>query len=915
MTLRFYPLTLLVVLGTAPTSAAQLGNFTYQPNGAGITITRFFCQEGKVAVPDTIEGLPVTAIEDSAFRECTGLVDITIPESVTRIGPRAFADCRALTRFRIPDGVTHIEDGAFGRCVSLTDVSISDTVTAIGEGTFSDCSSLTAVTIPSGVTRIGEYAFSGCTSLTAIRVDDRSSSFFSLDGVLFDYYGTTLILCPLGKSGGYAIPDGVTRIAKNAFSWCSRLTELTIPDSVTTIGEESFSFCHGLTELTMPDSVIDVGRSAFLGCYGLTNITWSTGVTRIETYAFAYCTNLAALVIPDVVLSIGNSAFAGCMSLTSVTIPHGVTSVGDYAFQACSSLTNATLGKGVSQLGLGVFDGCDNLNVIDVDVLNPVYSSLEGVLFDRSRSTLLHWPEGKTGHYTIPAGVGTIEDRAFFRSTRLTGVTIPDSVTRIGKLAFAQCNGLTDVMIPGSVNRIEESAFGDCQGLTKVSIEEGVSCIEAWTFAGCISLSEIGLPDNVTTIGASAFNGCSSLPRLDLPRSLVSIGESAFGGCARLTTLEVDVLNPAFSTLDGVLFDKVRTTLILCPEGKAGDYAIPDGVSRIGERAFSYCTQLSSIAIPDSVTELGDYAMTGCYSLSSVRIPPYVTAIGARPFSGSTNLSVIEVDPANIAFSSHEGVLIDRAAAAVMVCPEGKIGMYTIPEGIVSIGDYAFARCTRLTTLTVPQTVATLGEWTFFNCTHLTAAYFAGEAPDTADWSSVFVEVPGVIVFYRAGMIGWTPTPPFLNRPTAKWLDRIQYSDWLPTSGLPRSFPEATAEADDPDGDGMSNVAEMLAGTDPSDRNSVLVLEREPRPDDLSAEDRGPLRPDQHALYFRSVPGKQYALQWNDSLSGPPPPVPWTSWSPTGLWRVESVMTAVATQTRAEIDYPASAFYRIILAQ
>lgn len=788
-------------------------------------------------------------------------------------------------------------------------------VIEIGEGAFSDCRSLTKLSIPVFVLRIGVTAFWGCVNLTAIQVHELNPSFLGLDGVLFDHDGRTLILCPEGKSGNYAIPDGVTHVERNAFSWCSRLTGITIPDSVTSLGEESFSSCSGLAEITIPNGVVALGRSAFQGCHGLTNVSLSTGLTRIESRVFSYCTSLANLSIPDSINHIEYQAFAGCLSLPSVTIPQGVSGIGDYAFQGCSGLTNASLGNGLSQLGVGVFEDCSNLTAIDVDALNAVYSSLEGVLFDGSRSTLLRCPGGKAGAYVIPAGVETIEDRAFFRSARLTGVSIPGSVTRIGKLAFADCHGLTDVLIPGSVHILEEYAFADCRDLTQVSIEKGVSHIREGTFGGCLSLSEINLPDTVTTIGAWAFNGCSSLPRLVLPRSLVSIGELAFGGCARLTALEVDVRNPTFSTLDGVLFDRNRTTLILCPQGMTGDYAIPDGVSRVGEGAFAFCTRLTSIAIPDSVTELGDYAMTGCHSLTRVMIPPNVTAIGVRPFSGSTNLSIIAVDPANIAFRSHEGVLIDRVAGALIVCPQGKIGSYSIPEGIVSIGDYAFAGCTRLTIVTVPQSLAKLGQWAFVHCTHLVGTYFTGNVPAAVDWSSVFVGAPGVIVYHRPSANGWTPVPPELDRPMARWLDPIQYGDWLPTSGLLNSYPASTAEADDPDGDGMSNVAEMLAGTDPTDRASALVLELAPRPQDLAEEDRLPLQPGQYAIYFRSVPGKHYGIQWIETLDGPRMVLGmygWMLYDPA--WHTEAVVTAKTSQTRFVFDHPRT-FCRVVLAQ
>jgi len=174
--------------------------------------------------------------------------------------------------------------------------------------------------------------------------------------------------------------------------------------------------------------------------------------------------------------------------------------------------------------------------------------------------------------------------------------------------------------------------------------------------------------------------------------------------------------------------------------------------------------------------------------------------------------------------------------------------------------------------------------------------YFEGDAPVVAPYGLV---VPG-IVYYRAGTTGWGPT--FAGRPTALWIDPPIYSDWLPSTGLLIQYPNASAEADDPDRDGMSNYAEMLAGTDPIDRASLLTLERVPRPNDLTEADRTPIGAGQHAVYFRSVPGKRYGVQWADAVDGP--------------WNTTTVVTASTTQTRWVFDKPATqAFYRVLLAQ
>jgi hypothetical protein len=303
---------------------------------------------------------------------------------------------------------------------SITGVTIPSSVTNIGYGALA-FNSLTNVTIPNSVTSIGDSAFSDCSRLTAVEVDPLNSSYSAVDGVLFDKGQTTLIQYPIGKTDNYySVPTGVTTIYNDAFLYCFNLASVTIPNSVTNIGD-----------------------SAFEGC-GLTNATIPNGVTGI-----------------------GNSAFNGCGSLTSIVIPNSVTSIGLEAFQYCTRLTNVTIPNSVTSIGNGAFDYCTSLTAISVETNNPAYSSISGVLFNQNQTTLIQYPGGKVGSYSIPNSVTSIGDHAF-RACVLTDITIGNSVTNIGDSCFFRCDALTSVTIGKSVTNIGAGAFEVCWGLTKV---------------------------------------------------------------------------------------------------------------------------------------------------------------------------------------------------------------------------------------------------------------------------------------------------------------------------------------------------------------------------------------------------------------------------------------------------------------
>ena len=202
--------------------------------------------------------------------------------------------------------------------------------------------------------------------------------------------------------------------------------------------------------MTIPNSGTSLGDFAFWDCGSLTNVTIGTNVTSIGDFAFSGVSSLTSVTIPNSVTSIGDSVFSGCGSLTSVTIPNSVTSLGDFAFSDCGSLTNVTIPNSVTSIGVGAFSYCFGLTAITVDTRNAVYSDVDGVLFNQSLTTLVEYPRGIAGSYTIPNSVTNIGEDAFFYSPGLTSVTIPSGVTSIGDSAFSWCTSLTSVYFQGN---------------------------------------------------------------------------------------------------------------------------------------------------------------------------------------------------------------------------------------------------------------------------------------------------------------------------------------------------------------------------------------------------------------------------------------------------------------------------------
>ena len=396
------------VLETEVLPKGYSSGFDYQVNADGETLTITGigdCEDAEVGIPKSINGYTVTAIGENAFSEQTQITQIALPETLTSIGTRAFYGCTGLTEFTLPKSVT-----------------------SIGTQIFYNCSNLSTV-------------YYNC------NYGSLSNQFMSVASI------KTVIF-------------GGTEIPYYALNYCSNVTSVIIGDSVTSIGEKAFYGCSSLTSIEIGASVTSIGDFAFYDCRSLTSIEIPDSVTSIGKGAFDSCTSLISIGIPDSVTFIGYSAFFGCSSLTSVVIPDSVTYIGEYIFFYCSSLTSVVIGGSVTYIGNYAFYGCSSLTSIEVSENNANYSSLNGNLYNKDKTTLIQYAIGKKdSEFKIPDSVTSIGEGAFYECYSLTSVVIGGSVTSIGWQAFYDCRSLTSVVIPDSVTSIVEAAFYECNNL------------------------------------------------------------------------------------------------------------------------------------------------------------------------------------------------------------------------------------------------------------------------------------------------------------------------------------------------------------------------------------------------------------------------------------------------------------------
>ena len=627
----------------------------------------------------------------------------------------------------------------------VEELDIPDSVIKLEGDVFKKCKRITRIRIPESVTSIDRDVFSGCEKLERIEVSDENPVYKSINGMLLTNENGELIFAPRGIKGDIQIPEDVRSIGENAFkdctelksitilslffhkienhtfSGCTGLTSITIPESVTKIGECAFCGCKGLTSISIPEDVRSIGENAFKDCTELKSITiLSLFFHKIENHTFSGCTGLTSITIPRSVTEIGEGAFRGCTGLTNITIPDGVTEIGSNVFRDCTGLTSITISKSVTEIEEGAFNGCIELEYINVATENSVYKSIDGVLYNKDGTEVIHVPEGFKGPLYIRENVTDIRNDAFNGCTRLVGIEVANENPIWKSENGMLFNNERTVLI-----LVSKGIKGE------LDIPKGVIKIGSRAFEGCTGLTSITIPDSIEEIGALAFSGCEKLTKIILPESVTEIKEFTFAGCARLTNI---IIPDSIKEIDGAaFFDCTGLTSVI----------IPKGVNRIGMGAFMRCTGLKHIIIQDGVTEFGWLAFNECTSLKSITLPKSVKEIFnflGSAFGGCTQLERIEVVAENSVYKSIGGVLYNKDGTEIIRVPEGFKGSFHIPEGVTSIGFYAFDGCTEVTSITIPESL--VGIWIGWGLEHCSGL----ECIEVEDGNPVYKSINGMLL-------------------------------------------------------------------------------------------------------------------------------------------------------------------------
>ena len=740
------------------TPAALLADdFLYEIRDSVLFITGYTGSGGVVTIPSTLDGHPVEAIGENAFQGCVSLESVTLcaPRSL-ELGTEAFACCTGLTEVAfLGHAPQQVDANIFAGSPHVT---VYCQPRGLGWGTTLAGRPVVRRPFNYSVSPRGEATFCGFgLSSSGDQTVPKSVGRYPVTGI-----GGLAFLNAAGLTR-ITLQETITRVGVGAFLGCSGLEEIVLPESVTAVESYAFAECTGVRRVAWGQGIRRVGVGAFSGCASLAGITLPAQVGRVEEQTFDQCSGLTSVAFGgNAVTNIGSSAFSGCKRLTDLALPDSVTKVGSWAFSECVGLTGIEIPAAVTDIGDCAFFGCVRLSAITVDPANANYSSRDGVLFNRDGTSLIRCPGGKSGPYVIPSGTVNLADEAFLDCYGATRIGLPASIAHLGANVFEGCKSLTAIEADPA-NAAYASQEGVLFSLTLGTLVRYPPGKTGVSFT---------VPSGVTGLDDGAFEGCSSLTEITIPAEVNKIGENVFDGCDALESIQVDENNGAYASQDGVLLTADRRDLVRCPPAKAGDYAVPPGITCIRGSAFSNCRRLTRITLPASLEQIGRnwywYGSTdgsvfaGCsgltaidvdpangrfYSVNGVLMGPYdywygmsstliycpggktgaytipaeVGTIEVTAFADCTRLTAINVAASDGPYSSDDGVLYDQFKTTLLRCPGGKTGHYTIPASARLIDAAAFLNCSSLTSVAIPASVTRIEPMAFFGCSSLSS--------------------------------------------------------------------------------------------------------------------------------------------------------------------------------------------------
>ncbi len=675
----------------------------------------------QVEVPSMLDGREVTEISWYAFGENEDITSVTIPNTVKEIQAGAFENCSSLSQITLPEGLASLEDNIFYFCISLNsidlpaslekigegafygsglqEIEIPDQVRSIGGNAFSYCNGLESVRLSKSLQEIGEEAFLTCKNLRSIEIPDqvrsiRRSTFSDCEGLEavklsdsleeigegafcncenlqeIEFPGKMKVIEGMAFKDcanlrNAVFPAGVEVIGESAFDRCKKLKKIEILERLTSIGGNAFHACEELESVRLSDSLKEIGESAFDYCKNLKSVE-IPHLERIGNYAFSYCESLRKLVLPEGVMVIGDSAFCNCYLLEEINFPNSLTYIGNRAFEECSYLTDedemvglasVSIPENVNFIGSAAFLSCYALERIDVAEGNTAFCSVDGVLFNKEKTELLRFPEGKLwGNYEIPLSVQKIGDYALsnirMKEEAEAIVKVPESVQEIGAYAFYN-HYIDAVILPKGLRKIGDFAFADSLQMEAKEVE--------------------------------------------VPAGVTHIGEGVFSDNPYLIAINVDADNASFCSQNGVLFNKAKTELVAYPDGAIREkYSVPPGVARILSNAFSRNWNLKEVLIPKSVTRIEQYAFQAP-ELTDVTILNPQCVIGKEPGEGESDID--NVFPYKVTLHGYENSTAQAYAQNYglpfevitgEICEHEYKGIVTTPPACVQKGIKSF---------------------------------------------------------------------------------------------------------------------------------------------------------------------------------------------------------------------------------
>ena len=587
---------------------------------------------------------------------------------------------------------------------AIKEAVIENGVTSIGYNAFQGCSSLTKVTLPESLTAINNSAFYKCTSLETI-----------------------------------ALPSKLENINGSAFYGCSSIKSINIPASLSTLGSNALANCFALESIT-----VDAENAQYSSFEGVlfnkdmselllyppakpgATYNFPASVKKIAAYAFSDCSKLESVRIPDSVKSITHYTFEASTSLKSVYIPTSVISIGNNVFYNCTNLKTITYAG--RENGWNMITKGENWNK-NAPSFRLVYENQFFILASGKCGDALTFTVDSERTLTI-SGTGEMYDYEaggapwYEYGDYVRALTVKDGVTSIGSYAFYKYSALTIVSMGKTLFAIGNSAFEHCALLPSVTI-----------------------PGTVTEIGAWAYANCQTITEITVPESVKSIGYGAFSAIWPLESINVDANNAFYSSVDGVLFNKDKTELILCPmNNPRTKYGIPAGVKSIADLAFYNCKLLNEISIPKSVTSIGAQAFAYCVNLSKINFGGSEFEWNIMTRSASWNHGAVSGMP-EISYTKDENMLasgkcgesaywrlgtdgvltIAGSGAMYDYCSsmpgwyelKNKITSAVIADGISTVGEGAFMDCSLLVGVDIPKSVWLIEDAAFFGCTSL----------------------------------------------------------------------------------------------------------------------------------------------------------------------------------------------------